>query len=140
MTDLTAPAAVPVPGDLAALVGRVVPQASAGRHRRHDCGEPTEILPALGELTVVDELRAMRGVVVTVDPHFAGQQCEWCQQFGAVTSVRIYGEPAPDTPYSNPLDVAETCGCRACALGAVNQALTEQDRNSNRDIRVEVAG
>ncbi|TCO57188.1 hypothetical protein [Actinocrispum wychmicini] len=90
----------------------------------------TATMPCLGDL------RAL-GVVVTagvIEP----EPCP-CGEIGAVTTVRVYGDPASDLPVLDPVDAGGVeCCWEFCALEVAGRAVSEQDSRSRRPIRVEV--
>lgn len=105
---------------------------------RHSRDLPTESLPRVGELPLLDWLTATSGIAVDLVSELPAERCQWCLLPGQLIAVRIHGEPADDDTF-NPLRTAETCTRRMCVATAVRQALIEQNPNSRNKIRVEVA-
>jgi hypothetical protein len=82
----------------------------------------------------IAQLEALGGVHVTIDPHFAPEECKFCDgERPEVTSVRVLGNE-PSVFVTHPLEMEESC--HGCAPGLVLQAKT--DSASDKDIRVEV--
>lgn len=117
------------------------------RRKARDTPAPVygAIMPVLD--VRIAQIEALGSVHVTIDPHFMPEECGWCDsERPAVTSVRVYGNPASDD-VTHPLEMEEVC--LDCALGepaapgrgervgAVRQALIER-ANTDHDIRVEV--
>lgn len=77
------------------------------------------------------------GTVVTVgdiDP----VQCP-CGELGALTTVRVYGDPAQNIDVYEPVDPGGAECCREyCALEVIGRALSEQDTRSRHPIKIEV--
>lgn len=103
------------------------------------------VLPVLD--VRIAQLEALGSLHVTIDPHFMPEECGWCEtERPAITSVRVYGNPASDDVH-NPLEMEEVCfDCalgepaspgRGERVGAVRQALIER-ATTDHDIRVEV--
>jgi hypothetical protein len=85
----------------------------------------------------LDDLRRL-GVRVTIGDIDA-VPCP-CGELGAVTTVRVYGDPAPHIDILQPVspDGVECC-LEFCALEVTGRALSEQDSRSRTPIRVEVS-
>lgn len=76
------------------------------------------------------------GVAPRIVETIAPDQCEFCGEAGAVTTVRVYGQPAPDCPDLHPVDVAEVCGL--CAPAVIARAQSEKSDTAG-DLVIEVA-
>lgn len=63
--------------------------------------------------------------------------CTWCQDVGAVTAIRVHGDPSPHSSTVRPVEM-EDC-CVGCAPSLVDRALAEQDPRSKHPIRIEVS-
>jgi MinD superfamily P-loop ATPase len=62
------------------------------------------------------------------------EQCEWCGDVDAVTTVRVYGQPRPEVLL--PVECEQVCG--TCAIPLIQRAKSEA-RDDAGDIVIEVA-
>lgn len=77
---------------------------------------------------------ARSGVEVTIGD-IPRDDCPWCDEEGAVTTVRVHGDP--DESLHSPIHTTDCCGL--CANELVDRALSEQSDYSRAPIRVEIA-
>lgn len=87
---------------------------------------------------VVTEIARRFGVLVkaTLDHEFGDRiQCNHCAMVDALTSVRVYGDPAER--HQLPIRLVEVC--TPCAPTVIDEAISQQREWSHHPIRVEVA-
>lgn len=90
--------------------------------------------PLRGALLVLAlDMAYERGVSARIG-NVPAQQCEWCGEVDAVTTVRVYGQPRADV--LSPVEVEEVCGL--CGPTVIARARSEA-RDDAGDIVIEVA-
>jgi hypothetical protein len=91
-------------------------------------------IPTSGPLAdLVAVLAYARGITVR-GARVDSVQCEWCGEPGAVTTVRVNGQPRDEVLM--PVDQPEVCG--VCAPPVIRRAIAEA-RDDAGDIVIEVA-
>jgi hypothetical protein len=82
----------------------------------------------------LDLLAGLFDARVTVDDRFPPEDCLVCNEVGARTSARVYGDPFPDASQPAVVDC-----CAHCLPVVVNRAHRELRDASRVGVRIEVA-